>query len=68
MTFQAWYSKVNKEFIRISGLDRDSFPDACYRDMHEDGYTPIAAVAQSLVDSFGYDMVLAAYPELEEEI
>ena len=68
MTFQEWYKAVDKEFIRVTGLDRDSFPDACYRDMHEDGFNPIAAVAQALVDGFGYNLVAESYPELAEEI
>ena len=66
MTFEAWYAAVDAKFVEVTGMDRDSFPDACYYDMWEDEMEPVEAVAQSLEEGFGLTLVVTSYPELEQ--
>ena len=66
MTFEAWYAAVDTKFVEVTGLDRDSFPDACYYDMWEDGCKPVEAVALALEEGFGMNLVLSSYPDLEQ--
>lgn len=43
--FTAWMNAVDKQLERELGLPSDDLPDFYWADMHEDGLTPIEAVA-----------------------
>lgn len=53
MTFEAWYAAVDAEFIKVTGLDRDSWPDSDYYSHYEDGLTPHEAVTEAIEEEYG---------------
>lgn len=59
MTFESWLDKVDEAFIKIVGLDRDSWPDQDYANMYEDFCSPIEAVAQAIYNEYGDEGVEA---------
>ena len=52
-TFEAWSKRVNDYFLRITGLDRDSWPDQCYWDMWDSGMEPMEAVCEAIYNEYG---------------
>jgi hypothetical protein len=53
MTFEKWLDKVDDSFTRITGLDRDTWPDQDYWDMFDSGLTPDEAVATAIENEYG---------------
>jgi hypothetical protein len=53
MTFENWLEAVDKAFIKIVGLDRDSWPDQDYWSMWDAGDTPIEAVIAAIENEYG---------------
>lgn len=53
MTFEAWLEAVNAEFISITEMDRDSWPDQDYYCMWEDMTSPHDAVALAIENEYG---------------
>ncbi len=53
MTFEEFYAAVDAEFIKATGVDRDSWPDADYYEMWEADFTPIEAVARAIGEEYG---------------
>lgn len=46
--FAAWMVKVNAALEKRCGVSSDDLPDCCYRDWHEDGYSPSAAAREAI--------------------
>lgn len=59
MTFENWLDKVDDSFTRITGLDRDSWPDQDYWDMFDSGLTPDEAVATAIENEYGEEALEA---------
>lgn len=53
MTFESWLEKVDSCFIRVTGLDRDSWPDQDYWNMFDSGLTPMEALIESIENEYG---------------
>lgn len=53
MTFESWLDKVDSCFIRVTGLDRDSWPDQDYWNMFDSGLTPMEALIESIENEYG---------------
>lgn len=53
MTFESWLEKVDSCFIRVTGLDRDSWPDQDYWNMFDSGLTPMEALRESIESEYG---------------
>lgn len=53
MNFEKWLDSVDSHFIRITGLDRDSWPDQDYWSMFDDGMTPREAVIAAIENEYG---------------
>lgn len=53
MTFESWLEKVDSCFIRVTGLDRDSWPDQDYWNMWDSGLTPMEALRESIESEYG---------------
>ena len=53
MTFDDWLEKVDSCFIRVTGLDRDSWPDQDYWNMFDSGLTPMEALIESIENEYG---------------
>lgn len=53
MTFENWTVAVDKAFIEIVGMDRDSWPDQDYWTMWDDGFSPMEAVAAAVENEYG---------------
>lgn len=53
MTFESWLEKVDSCFIRVTGLDRDSWPDQDYWNMFDSGLTPMEALRESIENEYG---------------
>jgi hypothetical protein len=53
MTFEQWLDKVDESFNRITGLDRDTWPDQDYWNMFDSGLTPDEAVANAIENEYG---------------
>lgn len=51
--FESWLEAVDRAFIKLVGLDRDSWPDQDYWGMFEDGLTPIEAVIDAIQNEYG---------------
>jgi hypothetical protein len=51
--FESWLAAVDVAFIKLVGLDRDSWPDQDYWDMFESGFTPIEAVIDAIENEYG---------------
>lgn len=58
--FGKWKHQVNRVCIAHFGLSSDDLPDACWRDYHEGGMTPVEAIDCAVMDVWGIDS-----PELE---
>lgn len=59
MTFEQWLDKVDDSFNRITGIDRDTWPDQDYWDMFDSGLTPDEAVANAIENEYGDEGLLA---------
>lgn len=53
MEFKAWYVEVDKAFIELTSLDRDSWPDQDYYLMWESDYSPKEAVIAAIENEYG---------------
>ncbi len=53
MTFESWLDKVDDCFIKVTGLDRDTWPDQDYWNMWNDGLTPMEALLESIENEYG---------------
>jgi hypothetical protein len=53
MTFEKWLDKVDAQFIKITRLDRDSWPDQDYWAMWDAGDTPREAVIAAIENEYG---------------
>lgn len=53
MTFESWLDKVDAYFIKVTGLDRDTWPDQEYWNMFDSGLTPMEAVIESIENEYG---------------
>ena len=51
--FEAWLAAVDKAFQRITGLDRDTWPDQDYWNMFESGDSPTEAVIAAIENEYG---------------
>jgi hypothetical protein len=51
--FEFWLENVDKAFIALVGVDRDSWPDQDYVNMFEEGYMPEQAVALAVENEYG---------------
>lgn len=51
--FESWLEAVDRAFIKLVGLDRDSWPDQDYWNMFEDGLTPVEAVIDAIQNEYG---------------
>jgi hypothetical protein len=53
MNFEKWLDAVDKAFIDITGIDRDSWPDQDYWNMWKAGDTPREAVIAAIENEYG---------------
>ena len=53
MEFESWLDKVDACFIKVTGLDRDSWPDQDYWNMFDSGLTPMEALIESIENEYG---------------
>lgn len=53
MEFEKWLDKVDEEFIAITKIDRDSWPDQDYYEMWEAGDSPREAVFNAIENEYG---------------
>lgn len=53
INFESWLIAVDKAFQRITGLDRDSWPDQDYWNMFESGDSPTEAVITTIENEYG---------------
>ena len=51
--FESWLEAVDRMFIKITGLDRDTWPDQDYWNMFDSGDTPMEAVIASIENEYG---------------
>ena len=62
--FESWVEAVDRMFIEITGLDRDSWPDQDYWNMFEEEYSRMEAVIAAIeneyweegLEAFGLEM------------
>lgn len=59
MTFESWLEKVDSCFIRVTGLDRDSWPDQDYWNMFDSGLTPMQATIEAIENEYGEEALEA---------
>lgn len=59
MIFEQWLDKVDDSFNRITGLDRDTWPDQDYWDMFDSGLTPLEALATAVENEYGEEGLAA---------
>lgn len=59
MNFETWMIAVDAEFIALTGLDRDSWPDQCYWDWWEADYTPAEVVREAIENEYGEEGLAA---------
>lgn len=57
--FESWLEAVDTWFLRIVGMDRDSWPDQDYWSMFEDGYTPVQALMEAIESEYGQEALEA---------
>lgn len=62
--FESWLEAVNRVFIRVTGLDRDSWPDQDYWNMFESGDSPMEATIAAIESEYG-DEGLKAFGIME---
>lgn len=60
MTFEKWLDKVDAMFIKVTGLDRDTWPDQDYWSMFDADDTPMEAVIAAIENEYG-DAGLVAF-------
>jgi len=53
INFESWLAAVDKAFQRITGLDRDTWPDQDYWNMFESGDSPTEAVITAIENEYG---------------
>jgi hypothetical protein len=53
INFESWLIAVDKAFQRITGLDRDTWPDQDYWNMFESGDSPTEAVITAIENEYG---------------
>lgn len=53
--FESWLKAVDRMFIQITSLDRDSWPDQDYWSMFECGNTPIESVIDTIESEYGLE-------------
>lgn len=53
MTFEQWLDKVDDCFIKVTDLDRYSWPDQDYWNMFDSGLTPMEALLESIENEYG---------------
>ena len=53
MEFESWLDKVDACFIKVTGLDRDSWPDQDYWNMFDSGLTPMEALLEAIENEYG---------------
>ena len=53
MSFEKWLDKVDAMFIKVTGLDRDTWPDQDYWSMFDSGLTPMEALLESIENEYG---------------
>ena len=53
MSFEKWLDKVDAMFIKVTGLDRDTWPDQDYWNMFDAGDTPMEAVIAAIENEYG---------------
>jgi hypothetical protein len=53
MTFEKWLDKVDEVFIKVTGLDRDTWPDQDYWSMFDAGDSPREAVFNAIENEYG---------------
>lgn len=53
MTFETWIEAVDSVFIKVTGLDRDSWPDQDYWSMWDAGDTPMEATIAAIENEYG---------------
>jgi hypothetical protein len=63
--FESWLDKVDSCFIKVTGLDRDSWPDQDYWEMYEAGDTPLEAVVSAIENEYGQEGLEAFGLEIE---
>ena len=51
--FESWVEAVDRMFTKITGLDRDSWPDQDYWNMFEEEYSPMEAVIAAIENESG---------------
>ena len=51
--FESWLEAVDRAFTRITGLDRDTWPDQDYWSMWDGGDTPTEAVIAAIENEYG---------------
>ena len=55
MTFEEWMQRVDSIMVEHLGLGYLDIADQNYRDMFDDGFTPLEAVQEAVENEFGYD-------------
>lgn len=53
MTFEEWLASVDRFFVKLTGLDRDSWPDQDYYTWFEEEIDPAEAVALAIENEYG---------------
>jgi hypothetical protein len=62
--FESWLESVDRAFVRITGLDRDSWPDQDYWNMFDSGDSPMEATIAAIENEYG-DEGLKAFGIME---
>jgi hypothetical protein len=62
--FESWLESVDRAFVRITGLNRDSWPDQDYWSMFESGDTPMEAMFNAIENEYGEEGLEAFGMEL----
>lgn len=53
MDFEKWMDAVDADFVKVTGFDRDSWPDQDYWSMFDDEMTPREAVIAAIENEYG---------------
>lgn len=59
MEFKSWLDKVDACFIKVTGMDRDSWPDQDYWAMFDAGDTPMEATIAAIENEYGEEGLIA---------
>lgn len=59
MEFESWLDKVDACFIKVTGMDRDSWPDQDYWAMFDAGDTPMEATIAAIENEYGEEGLIA---------